>query len=149
VLPDGSSETGVPHWGPIRSLTRPPLIRWGHTGRGGETVPTIARIDRSLPAQLLPCSRGGGGAEENIKSATEVTPSSEVIKGRKRRGSVSSPRHDTMHTVPIEIAVVPPRGVSGKSRRASPQSPRQSKLKPSERATIRAIGNNRTLRFGR
>ena len=59
---------------------------------------------------------------------------------------MSSPRHDTPGTEPIDIAVVPPRRLSGKSQRAALQLPRQAKLTPSEQASIRAIGNNRSLR---
>ena len=72
-------------------------------------MPTMACIDRSLPAQLLPCSRGGGGTEENIKSATEVTPSSEVITGRKRRGSVTRDRccRLALDPVPVSGATAP------------------------------------------
>ena len=72
--------------------------------------------------------------------------SSELMNGRKRRGSVSSPRHDTNGTVPIEIAVVPPRRVSGKSARTSYQSPRQGKLTQTQKAAIRKVAGHWTLR---
>jgi DNA-binding NarL/FixJ family response regulator len=107
-------------------------------------VPTMACIDRSLPAQLLPCSRGGGGTEENIKSATEVTPSSEVITGRKRRGSDAHIRHVLDGTV--VIATAPIRRVSGRSKRASYQTPRRRKLSPEQEAAIRANAGNHSLR---
>jgi len=65
---------------------------------------------------------------------------------RMRRGSVSSPRHDFSGTDPIGIAGVPPRRVSGKSRRVSYQSPRQGKLTIGQKAVIRANGGNQSLR---
>jgi hypothetical protein len=65
---------------------------------------------------------------------------------RKRRGSVSSPRHDSAGTALIEIAAVPPRPVSGKSRRASYQSPRRRKLSLEQEATVRREAGNCTLR---
>jgi hypothetical protein len=59
---------------------------------------------------------------------------------------VSSPRHDNAGTDPIEIAVVPPRRVSGKSRRASSQVPRGRKLAPDQEAAIRALAGSKSLR---
>ncbi len=59
---------------------------------------------------------------------------------------MSSPRHDTLGTEPIEIAAVPTRRVSGKSQRAACQTPRQGKLMASEKATIRVNADNRSLR---
>ena len=87
-----------------------------------------------------------GLLEADNNGATWVTPSSEVMNGRKRRGSVSSPRHDSLGTEPIDIGPVPPRRLSGRSRRASYQSPRRSKLTTSQKATIRANAASRTLR---
>ena len=59
---------------------------------------------------------------------------------------MSSPRHDTRGTDPIDIAVVPPRRVSGLSKRASYQTPRKGKLSTNQKASIRANSGNRTLR---
>jgi hypothetical protein len=70
----------------------------------------------------------------------------EVMNAREQRGLVSSPRHDTPGTEPIDIAVVPPRRVSGRSKRTAYQGPRQSKLTAEQKATIRSEVGNRTLR---
>ena len=69
-----------------------------------------------------------------------------MTNGRKRRGSVSSPRHDTAGTDPINIAVVPPRRVSGRSKRSAYHAPRRRKLSAEQEATIRSEAGNRTLR---
>jgi hypothetical protein len=92
--------------------------------------------------------RGDGGRllEANINGATEVTPSSEGMNGRKRRGSVSPARHDTRGTDPIDIAVVPPRRLSGRSKRTAYHAPRQSKLTAEQKATIRSEAGSHTLR---
>src|SRR5829696_3656144 len=67
------------------------------------------------------------------RTAVEITPRPDLVPffaalalessnvmtyGRKRRGSVSSPRHDTVDTEPIDIGVVPPRLLSGKPQRS-------------------------------
>lgn len=65
---------------------------------------------------------------------------------RKRRGSVSPVRHDTMGTAPIDIAAVPPRRLSGLSKRTTYQTPRPRKLSPAHIAAILANAGNRTLR---
>jgi hypothetical protein len=65
---------------------------------------------------------------------------------RKRRGSVSSPRHDSAGTEPIDIAVVPPRRLSGRSKRTAYHAPRQSKLTAEQKATIRSEAGSHTLR---
>src|SRR4051812_33809339 len=56
-----SSETGVPIGDPSgRSLTRPPLIRWGHGGMGrGYDSHTSSALDRTLPS--VPPVREGVG----------------------------------------------------------------------------------------
>jgi DNA-directed RNA polymerase sigma subunit (sigma70/sigma32) len=69
-----------------------------------------------------------------------------ITRWRKRRGSVSSPRHDNRGTDPIDIAVVPPRRVSGRSQRTAYHTPRQPKLSPGQQAIIRSEAGNRTLR---
>ena len=58
---------------------------------------------------------------------------------------MSSPRHDTRGTAPIEIAVVPPRRVSGRSKRTTYHAPRRRKLSSQQEATIRTKASNRTL----
>lgn len=68
------------------------------------------------------------------------------MNGRKRRGSVSSPRHDRPGTAPIDIASVPPRRIGGKSQRASDFAPRRRKLSPEQVAAIGREAGNRTLR---
>jgi hypothetical protein len=65
---------------------------------------------------------------------------------RKRRGSVSSPRHDSTGTDPIEIAPVPPRRVSGRSQRTPYHAQRRRKLSSEQEETIRSEAGNRTLR---
>ena len=79
----------------------------------------------------------------NTKRSTDSSP---ATRWRKRRGSVSSPRHDTRGTEPIDIAAVPPRRVSGRSKRASYHAPRRRKLSPEQEAAIRSEAGNRTLR---
>ena len=64
---------------------------------------------------------------------------------RKRRGSVASPRHG-LGTEPIVVAAVPPRRVSGLSKRASYQAPRRRKLSREQEAAIRAEAGSRSLR---
>jgi hypothetical protein len=59
---------------------------------------------------------------------------------------VSSPRHDNTGTEPIDIAVVPPRRVSGGSKRACYRTPRRGKLSRDQEAAIRSDASNRTLR---
>ncbi len=88
----------------------------------------------------------GGLLEDNNNGAAEATPSSEVMNGRKRRGSMSSPRHDHAGTEPIDIAVVPPRRVSGRSKRTSYHAPRRRRLSSEQAAAIRSEAGNRTLR---
>ena len=83
---------------------------------------------------------------QDTKSAKGTVPPREVMNGRKRRGSVSSPRHDTTGTDPIDIAVVPPRRVSARSKRTSYHAPRRRKLSPEQEAAIRGEAGNRTLR---
>jgi hypothetical protein len=87
-----------------------------------------------------------GLLEAHTNGATGVTPSSEVMNGRKRRGSVSSPRHDSAGTDSIDIAAVPPRRVSGRSQRTSVQVPRQRKLLPEQITTLRALAGSKSLR---
>jgi hypothetical protein len=65
---------------------------------------------------------------------------------RKRRGSVSSPRHDSAGTALIEIAAVPPRRLSGKSQRSAYHLPKQGKLTVGQKAAIHSKADNRTLR---
>ena len=84
--------------------------------------------------------------QTNDNGATEVTPSSEVMKGRKRRGSVSSPRHDKAGTDPIDIAVVPPRRLSGHSKRSAYHAPRRRKLTAEQEAAIWALVATKSLR---
>ena len=69
-----------------------------------------------------------------------------ITRWRKRRVSVSSPRHDNRGPDPIDIAVVPPRRVSGRSQRTAYHTPRQPKLSPGQQAIIRSEAGNRTLR---
>ena len=59
---------------------------------------------------------------------------------------MSSPRHDTRGTDPIDIAVVPPRRVSGRSKRTSYHAPRRHKLSSEQESAIRGEAGNRTLR---
>src|SRR5215211_5338284 len=65
---------------------------------------------------------------------------------RKRRGSVSSARHDTTGTEPIDIAPVPHRRLSGRLQRASSQVPRRKKLAPDQVVTIYTLASSTSLR---
>ena len=49
-------------------------------------------------------------------------------------------------TEPIDIAIVPPRRVSGCSRRTSYHAPRRRKLSSEQEAAMRREARNRTLR---
>jgi hypothetical protein len=49
-------------------------------------------------------------------------------------------------TEPIEIATVPPRRVSGSSKRTSYHAPRHRKLSSKQEEAIRSQAGNRTLR---
>jgi hypothetical protein len=95
------------------------------------------------------------------RTAVEITPRPDLVPffaalaaessnvmtyGRKRRGSVSPARHDTRGTDPINIAVVPPRRLSGRSKRTAYYAPRQSKLTAEQKATIRSEAGSHTLR---
>ena len=59
---------------------------------------------------------------------------------------MSSPRHDRAGTEPIDILPVPPRRVSGTSKRAAYHVPRKRKLSSEQEAVIRSEAGNRTLR---
>ena len=69
-----------------------------------------------------------------------------MMTTRKRRGSVASPRHANGILEPICVAVIPPRRMTGHSRRAPYQTPRQRKLSPEHEAVIRANVDQRSLR---
>ena len=70
-------------------------------------------------------------------------PSTLRWKRRKRRASLAPPRHDTE---PIDVAVAPPRRVSGPSQRSSYQAPRRRTLSSEQEAAIRALAATRSLR---
>ena len=66
---------------------------------------------------------------------------------RKRRGSVSSPRHRLPAAEPLCVAAVPLRRVGGQSKRAAYQSPRPRRLSPGDREAVRVgAGRGRSLR---
>ncbi len=142
--------TGNPNGVRRRSLPHPPAGNplGSRRGWGGHPAANIASLWNGLCPRSLPCARGGESRniQTNDNGATEVTPPSEVMNGRKRRGSVSSPRYDPRGTEPIDIAAVPPRRVSGRSKRTAYHAPRQSKLTAEQKATIRSIKDNRSLR---
>ena len=69
-----------------------------------------------------------------------------MLHRRKRRGSVSSPRHGRPGAEPISVAAPAPRRVSGRSQRASYHTPRRRKLTHEQEAAIRAGAGNRSLR---
>src|SRR5215213_1326948 len=56
---DRGTQTG---YGSGRSLTRPPLIRWGHAGDRVGMRQLTPRLGWSL-SQCVPCARGKGGRE--------------------------------------------------------------------------------------
>jgi hypothetical protein len=81
----------------------------------------------------------------NDNGAMKVTPSSEVMNGRKRRGSDSHMRHVLDGTV--VIATAPERSRSDVSRRESYQRPRPRKLTIEDRDAIHSEANRgRSLR---
>jgi hypothetical protein len=149
VLPDGSSETGGPKRVPRRSLAHSPAAnplgsRWGWRG---DTAVLIALPSTSLCLQGLPCARRRESRyiQTNDNGATEVTQSSEVINGRKRRGSDSHIRHVLDGTV--VIAKAPERSPVGKSGREGYQQPRPRKLTIEDREALRsAATTGRSLR---
>jgi hypothetical protein len=59
---------------------------------------------------------------------------------------MSSARHDNTDTKPIDIAVVPPRRVSGRSKRTAYHVPRRRKLSSEQEAVILREASNGTLR---
>ena len=69
-----------------------------------------------------------------------------MVETAEATGSVSSPRHDKSATEPIDIAVVPPRRVSGRTKRTAYCAPRQRKLSSEQEAAVRSEAGNRTLR---
>ena len=80
-----------------------------------------------------------------VRNAKSMASAKSEIAG-STGGSLSSPRHDTPGTEPIDIASVPPHPLTGKSQRTSSQSLRQGKLTASEKETIRVIADNQSLR---
>jgi transposase len=75
-----------------------------------------------------------------------MTVRAETRSWRNRWGSVSSPRHDTAGTEPIDVASVPSRRVSGRSQRATYHTPRRRKLTAEQEAAIRALVATKSLR---
>jgi hypothetical protein len=65
---------------------------------------------------------------------------------RKRRGSVSPPRHGLAGAEPLCVAAVPSRRLAGESQRASYQAPRPRKLSPEQEAAIRTLVGTKSLR---
>jgi hypothetical protein len=108
---------------------------------------TIPPSSADLCFQVLPYARGGGigDYQTNDNGVTSVTPSSEGITGRKRRGSDSHIRQVLDDTV--VIATAPERRPVGVSRREGYQRPRRRKLTVEERDTIHSETNSgRSLR---
>jgi hypothetical protein len=108
---------------------------------------TIAPSSADLCFQSLPYARGGGigDYQTNDNGVTSVTPSSEGITGRKRRGSDSHIRHILDGTV--VIATAPERSPAGVSGREGYQRPRPHKLTTEQLDAIRSEANSgRSLR---
>ena len=146
---------GDPKRASLRSLRHPPAAnplgsRWGW---GGDTA-TISPPASNRCRQSLPCARGGGGkVKEYTDGATEVTPSSEVMNGRKRRGS--NPHLQNLSMVQCRVPVLDfrishsdvPRWPS--RREATPRSryrSRARRLAPEQEFAIRALAGTRSLR---
>ncbi len=85
-----------------------------------------------------------GRLDENGNGPGGPGLSSEVLTGRKRRGSDSCLRHSPPGSV--VIAEAPPRPVSGRSKRASYHAPRRRKLTAEQEAAIRALAVTKSLR---
>jgi hypothetical protein len=81
------------------------------------------------------------GGHEN--GAAWSAPSSEVLKGRKRRDSDSCLRHNGTSIV---IAVAPERRHAGQFGREAYQTPRPRKLTPEQEDELRQMATGRTLR---
>src|SRR5829696_9674562 len=104
------------------------------------------------PRRACSCAPGAIGryqkhwstGDQALRQAGQPRVSS--MRRRNRRGLVSSPRHDTSGTEPIDIVPVPPRRFSGRSQRAAPQLPHQAKLTASQKDAIRAIAYSWSLR---
>ena len=98
---------------------------------------TIAPSSADLCFQSLPYARGGGigDYQTNDNGVTSVTPSSEGITGRKRRGSDSHIRHVLDGTV--IIATAPGRCPAGQSGREGYQRPRARKLTSEDQDAVR------------
>ncbi|MCC2652923.1 MAG: hypothetical protein K0Q60_3086, partial [Microvirga sp.] len=127
-----------------RSL-RPALIRPIRMGQALRYRPWLPVASGRCPPGCLPCARGGGGATKDVNSATEVTPSRVNMNRRKRRRSVSSPRHDTAVTELNDIALVAP-CLAEKIRRVTYQSLRKGNLSIVQKAFIRANAGNQSPR---
>jgi hypothetical protein len=80
------------------------------------------------------------------KEQTDQLATTARLRWRKRQGSVSSRRHDTPGTEPIDIAAAAPRRVSGQSKRTAYHAPRRRKLSSEQEAAIRSEASNRSLR---
>ena len=98
---------------------------------------TIAPSSADLCFQSLPYARGGGigDYQTNDNGVTSVTPSSEGITGRKRRGSDSRMRHVLDGTV--IIATAPDRCPAGQSGREGYQRPRARKFTVEDQDAVR------------
>ena len=124
-------------------------MRW----RDWSSSPSRSRMTawwRSCRSRISRRSSSSGRMDEglleaNSNGATEVTPSSEVMNGRKRRGSDSHIRQVLDGTV--VIATAPERRPVGVSRREGYQRSRRRKLTIEERDAIRSETNSgRSLR---
>ena len=97
-------------------------------GRGQRTSPWR---DRAVSAV-----RSGKSSTKPTNRWLSIRRPFADVRRRKQRGPVSSPRHDNPGTAPIDIAVVPPRRVSGRTKRASCQMPRKRMLSSEQGAAI-------------
>ena len=77
--------------------------------------------------------------EANALSDPDNPPLTDEELARMRPGSVSSPRHDKNGTGPIDIAPVPARRVTGRSKRAAVQVLGPTELKAAQKSTNRLI----------
>jgi DNA invertase Pin-like site-specific DNA recombinase len=98
------------------------------------------------PFFLLQVGNSDDG-DEHADGAESSAPSSEVLNGRKRRGSIASPRHANDSLEPIVVAVVPPRRVAGRSRRAAYHAPRPRKLSIEQQTALLDAAANHSLRW--
>jgi hypothetical protein len=109
-------------------------------------VPVVTLATRGAPAPALPEPLAG------IRSGSQLGPKQvgpielkclSSVRGRKRWGSNAHIRYNDSSAI---IAEAPPRRLSGRSQRASYQTPRQRKLSHEQESTIRGLALTKSRR---